>query len=120
MTAMALRMIRAWVLVLALFVVVALVNDAYAACVLCRCIYATDPYGWPIRTSSSFPARGSPECLAKCVETRSNCVFPGVCYPVTSRRIYEVLGGLPEIQCPNPPPYAAPFGGRRGGYSIPY
>src|SRR5262245_23680098 len=100
----------------------AMTTRASAACVLCRCIYGTDPYGAPIRTSSGFPARGTPECLAKCVETRSNCVFPGVCYPVTSRRIYEVLGALPEIQCPNPPPYTPPFGGPRGrgGYSIAY
>src|SRR5262245_6687736 len=96
--------------------------EARADCVLCRCIYATDPWDAPIRMSSSFPARGTSECLSKCVETRANCVWPGVCYPVTSRRIYQVFGRLPELQCPNPPPYASPFGpGTRGSrYSFPY
>jgi hypothetical protein len=87
-----------------------------AACVLCRCVYATDPYGVPVRTSSPFQAQGVPDCVSTCIETRSNCVFPGACYPVTSRRIFEVLGQLPEIQCPRPPPYTAPFNRRSFAY----
>jgi hypothetical protein len=113
---------KPWMLLFALVTVGAMTNGARADCVLCRCIYGTDFYGTPIRTSSSFPARGTPECLSKCTEVRLNCVPPGVCYPVTSRRIYQVFGRLPELQCPNPPPYASPFGpGSRGSrYSIPY
>jgi hypothetical protein len=88
-------------------------NEARAECLLCRCIYSTDYYGTPARTSSPFAAQGSPECLSRCTDVRLNCVFPGgACYPVTSRRVYQVLGGLPENQCPNPPPYTSPY--RRG------
>jgi hypothetical protein len=88
-------------------------DQARAQCVLCRCIYSTDFYGTPVRTSSPFAAQGSPECSARCTDIRLNCVFPGgACYPITSRRVYQVLGGLPENQCPNPPPYTAPY--RRG------
>jgi hypothetical protein len=91
-------------------------DTADAACVLCRCIYATDASGAPVRTSSPFQAQGVPDCVSMCNETRINCVFPGACYPVTSRRIFEVLGQLPEIQCPRPPPYTAPFNRRSLAY----
>ena len=91
-------------------------EPARAACVLCRCIYATAPNDMPVRTSSPFQAQGVPDCASKCIETRNNCVFPGACYPVTSRRIFEVLGQLPEIQCPRPPPYTAPFNRRSYAY----
>lgn len=114
---------KTWVLLFALLAIGTMTNEALALCVLCRCIYATDFNGFPIRTSSSFPAHGPPECLSRCNETRQNCAFPGVCYPVTSRRIFEVLGALPENQCPNPPPYTSPYGrGKRGGggYSLVY
>jgi len=111
-----------WILLLALLAIGSVIDPARAQCVLCRCIYSTDPFGAPIRASSPFPAQGAPDCVSKCTQTILNCVFPGVCYPVTSNRVFQVLGRLPEIQCPNPPPYTPPYGlGRgRGGYSIPY
>jgi hypothetical protein len=106
-------MTKMWVLLLGLAGTSAVADVARAQCVLCRCIYSTDFYGTPIRTSSAFPAQGTPECLSRCTDVRLNCGLPGsACFPITSRRVYQVLGGLPENQCPAPPPYTSPY--RRG------
>jgi hypothetical protein len=116
-------MTKTWVLLSVVLGIGTIAHEARAQCVLCRCIYSTDPIGIPIRTSGPFPAQGASECVSKCTQTILRCTFPGACYPVTSNRIYQVLGRLPEIQCPNPPPYTPPYGrGARGGagYSIPY
>jgi hypothetical protein len=101
-----------WILLLALVGISAVADEARAQCVLCRCVYSTYFNGAPMRTSSPFQAQGSLECLSRCNDVRLNCAFTGACYPVTSRLVYQILGRLPENQCPNPPPYTSPF--RRG------
>jgi hypothetical protein len=90
-------------------------HAARADCLKCRCIYVSDLGGVPIRASGAFPARGTPECSATCNDRRVDCPYVGACYQVTGR--YEVLGRVPENQCPNPPPYTRPF--NRGSVFFP-
>jgi hypothetical protein len=90
------------------------VDAARADCLMCRCIYVSD-YGTPIRPSGAFPARGTPECSATCNDRRIDCPYAGVCYQVVGR--YQVLGRVPENQCPNPRPNTAPF--KRGSIFYP-
>ena len=117
-------MTKAWVFLFVVLGIGTIAHEARAQCVLCRCIYSTDPMGTPIGTSGPFPAQGASECVSKCTQTILRCTFPGACYPVTSNRIYQVLGRLPENSVPQSTAlYEPPYGlGARGraGYSIPY
>ena len=90
-------------------------DAARAECLMCRCIYVSELGGAPIRTSGAFPARGAPECSATCNDRRLDCPYVGACYQVIGR--YQVLGRVPENQCPNPPPYTRPF--NRGSVFFP-
>jgi hypothetical protein len=78
-------------------------DAAWADCLMCRCIYVSELGGAPIRTSGAFPARGASECSATCNDRRLGR--------------YQVLGRVPENQCPNPPPYTRPF--NRGSVFFP-
>jgi hypothetical protein len=89
------------VLVTLLGAVVAL-DAARADCLMCRCINVSEFGGPPIRASGAFPARGTPECSATCNQ------FAGR---------YQVLGRVPENQCPNPVPYTRPY--NRGSVAYP-
>jgi hypothetical protein len=107
-----------------LFVLAALLGAAGAAldtaradCLMCRCIYVSELGGAPIRASGAFPARGAPECGATCNDRRVDCPYVGACYQVIGR--YQVLGRVPENQCPTPPPYTAPFNRSRGSIFFP-
>jgi hypothetical protein len=90
-------------------------DAARAECLMCRCIYVSELGGAPIRTSGVFPARGAPECSATCNDLRLDCPYVGACYQVIGR--YQVLGRVPENQCPNPPPYTRPY--NRGSVAYP-
>jgi hypothetical protein len=85
-------------------------DAARADCLMCRCIYVSELGGAPIKASGAFPARGAPECNATCNDRRVDCPYIGTCYQVIGR--YQVLGRVPENQCPNPPPYTRPFNRR--------
>ena len=82
-------------------------GTARADCLMCRCIYVSELGGAPIRASGAFPARGAPECSANCNDRRLDCPYVGTCFQVVGR--YQVLGRVPENQCPNPPPNTRPY-----------
>ncbi len=93
----------------------AALDAAKADCLMCRCIYVSELGGAPIRASGAFPAHSTPECSATCNDRRVDCPYVGTCYQVVGR--YQVLGRVPENQCPTPPPYTAPF--RHGSIFFP-